>query len=62
MKIFNIIVILSISDKEVFHFDTFRPSNKNKKKLFQLGNIGATKKGARGGLNSRPVQQKNIFL
>ena len=31
MTIFNIIVILSISDKELFHFGTFRPSKKNKK-------------------------------
>ena len=31
MKIFNIIVILSISGKELFHFGIFRPSKKNKK-------------------------------
>ena len=31
MTIFNIIVILSISEKELFHFGTFRPSKKNKK-------------------------------
>ena len=34
MTIFNIIVILSISDKELFHFGTFRPSKKNKKIAF----------------------------
>ena len=31
MTIINIIVILSISDKELFQFGTFRPSKKNKK-------------------------------
>ena len=31
MTIFNNIVILSILDKELFHFGTFRPSKKNKK-------------------------------
>ena len=31
MKIFNIIVILSISGKELFNFGTFRPSKKKKK-------------------------------
>ena len=30
MKIFNIIVILSISGKELFNFGTFRPSKKSK--------------------------------
>ena len=34
MTIFNIIIILSISEKELFHFGTFRPSKKNKKNYF----------------------------
>ena len=43
MTIFNIIVILSIPDKELFHFGTFRPIKKNKKIDFNLVTIAYMK-------------------
>ena len=43
MTIFNNIVILSISDKELFHFGTFRPRKNNKKNDFNWVSIAYDK-------------------